>query len=106
MGKAQITITREIVADCDGGSSYLEQECWEARLAAFKNGDFGFCGVRAKAEIRVPYGMDWIVSHMTSPGLWSIETDSGEAYFEEVFQEEKKTLLEMLESLREFEIVE
>lgn len=106
MAKAQVRITREIVADCDGDGSYLEQEGFEERLAAYRNGDFGFVGVRAKAEISVPYGADFIVTHISSPGLWSIENDSGDDYFEEVFKEERAQLIEMLESLRDYALVE
>src|ERR1700678_2213090 len=102
--KAQVTIVREVLDDESPDTSYLEQDDWEDRLAEYRRGDFSFVGVRAKAKIRVPHGKDWILSEMTSPGLWGIESDSGEDYLQEVFEEEKATLLEMLESLHEYEV--
>lgn len=106
MPKAQVIITREIVPDDSPDASYLEQDGWQERLAAYQRGEFGFVGVRAVAQIKIPYGADWIISKVTSPGLWGIEDDSGDAYFSEVFQEERKTLVDMLESLKDFEIVD
>ena len=41
---------------------------------------------------------------MLSPGLWGIESDSGEQYFEEVYREERAILIAMLASLKSFEI--
>jgi hypothetical protein len=106
MPKAQVIITREIVPDDSPDPSYLEQDGWQGRLAAYRQGEFGFVGVRAVAEIKIPHGADWIVSRVSSPGLWGIEDDSGEGYFREVFQEERKTLIDMLESLKDFEIID
>ena len=107
MPKAQVTITREIIPDEHPDASYLEQEDmgFEYRLAAYRRGEFGFVGVRARAEIRTPYGQDWIVAHISSPGLWGIEDDSGEDYFNEVYEEEKQTLLGMLDDIKNFELV-
>jgi len=107
MAKTQVLIRMEIVPDDDCPDiSYLEQEEFRDRLAAYQRGEFGFCGVRAVAEIRVPYGADWILTSIKSPGLWCIEDDSGDAYFRSVFNEEKATLLDMLASMQDFEITE
>jgi hypothetical protein len=97
-----ITIEREIVPDMDHDASYyLEQEGFEDRLEQYRNGDFGFVGVRAVALINTPYGNSTIRTEMRSPGLWSIEDDSGDSYFDEVFADEKAILLDMLSSLRD-----
>lgn len=104
--KAQVKIVREIVTDEDADTSYLEQEDWDERRDQYQRGLFAFCGVRAVAEIRVPYGHDWITTTLKSPGLWSIEDDSDESYLQQVFLEERNTLLDMLKSLHEFEVVE
>lgn len=106
MTKAQVSITREIVPDDDADTSYLEQDEFKDALTAYRDGQFSFVGVRAVAEIRVPYGKDWIVTKLKSPGLWGIEDHSGESYFAEVFEEEKRTLIDMLQSLHELEIVD
>ena len=77
--------------------AYREQD--EARL---RNGDWWFVGIRAKAIIRIPHGANrdcWIVTELASPGLWSIESDSGDAYFEEIYCEERDVLADMLDSL-------
>ena len=39
-----------------------------------------------------------------SPGLWGIESDSGDWYFEQVYQEERDILLATLGSLKTYEI--
>ena len=88
MAAAQITIKRVVLDDdalADDGSPLL--------------------GVIARAEIRVPYGADWILSHMDSPGLWGIEAAHDDSYLDEVYQEERATLLDMLESLKTYEVV-
>lgn len=41
---------------------------------------------------------------MLSPGLWGIESDSGDPYFEEVYHEERAVLIAMLASLKILEI--
>jgi len=105
MTKAQVVITQEVVDDTDPDTSYLEQDDFAERLAEYRNGDFSFVGVRATALIRVPYGADFIETRISSSGLWGIESDSGQDYFDEVFQEERKTLLEMLQAMHDFEVV-
>ena len=115
MRKTQIKISRKKLVDTESDpreylfqdEDYRQED--QARLDAWKNNDWYFVGVRAKAEIRIPNGVNedcWILSSMETPGLWAIESDSDETYFEEVYQEEKATLLEMLESLKDYEIVE
>lgn len=80
-------------------ASWLEQEGFEERLAAYTAGDFYLVGVQARAEIHIPYGDAFIVSYVTSPGLWGIESDSDADYFEDVFREEQLVLRDMLGEL-------
>ena len=80
---------------------YREQD--EARLAAWRNDDWHFIGIRAKATIKIPYGTNpncWITSEVLSPGLWGIESDSGEDYFRQVYQEEREILIDILSGLK------
>lgn len=129
MTKARITITMECAQDDssdrpderdDGfwpsndpdAAGYVFPENYEdqmhlaqERMAAWTRGDWEYIGVRAVAKIEVPNGRDWIVTRIKSPGLWGIESDAGEDYLAEVFEDEKATLLEMLESLKEYEVV-
>ena len=105
MAKPYAVITRQIIDDSDPDPSYLEQKGFEERLQQYRNGDFSFVGVRASAELHTPYGNDWIQSHLTSPGVWGIESDSDESYFDAVFADEKAILLEMLGEMNRLEIV-
>jgi hypothetical protein len=75
----------------------------EGRLAAWRNDDWHFVAIRAKATLKFPCGANpdcWITSKLLSPGLWGIESDSGGAYFQEVYQEERAILIDMLDSLK------
>jgi hypothetical protein len=79
---------------------YRQQD--EARLNAWRKGDWHFVGVRAKAILKIPHGINpdcWITSSLLSPGLWRIESDSGDEYFREVYREERDILAGMLDSL-------
>ena len=62
-------------------------------------GEFEFVGIRAAVELPIPFGKDRILTRIESPGLWGIESDSGEDYLESVFQEESNILADMLAEL-------
>lgn len=79
---------------------YRQQD--EDRLQAWRNDEWRFVGIRAKATIKIPYGINgecWIRSEIFSPGLWGIESDSGEPYLRQVYREERDILVGMLDSL-------
>jgi hypothetical protein len=110
---AQVEI--EMLTTCDPDSDprdylfqdpdYREQD--QARLDAWRNDEWHFIGIRAKATIKIPHGINpdcWITSEVLSPGLWGIESDSGDPYFQEVYREERAILVAMLASLKSFEI--
>jgi hypothetical protein len=82
------------VHDEDGDSSYLEQDEFSDRLAEYRAGNFYFEGVYAVAKLKVPTTQGgWIhTGEVSSPGLWGIESDSDESYFEEIGQEELNEL--------------
>ena len=90
---------RQIVPDDCPDSSYLEQEGFADRLAEYRRGKFDYVGVRAAVELPIPFGKDRILTRIESPGLWGIESDSGEDYLESVFQEESAILADMLAEL-------
>ena len=93
------------IPDDDGDASWLEQsdadmgEGFEAqsreRLAALARGDWGFVGVMARAHIRVA-GVSQVIE---SAGLWGIESDSEESYFDLVAGEQLRELRETLLAL-------
>jgi len=69
--------------------------------------DYIALGVRARVELRIPHGKDYVYTHVTTPGLWGILVPSmNDPYLDEVFEEEKKTLIEMLESIGRIELTE
>jgi hypothetical protein len=79
----------------------------QARLDAWRNDEWHFVGIRAKATIKIPHGSNpdcWITSELLSPGLWGIESHSGDQYFQEVCQDEREILIAMIASLKTFEI--
>jgi len=84
------------------------READEARLAAWRNDEWRFIGIRARVTIKIPYGGNpgcWITAELLSPGLWGIESDSGGAYFQEVYREERALLLGMLASMKTCEVI-
>ena len=90
---------RKLIPDECPDASYLEQEGFEDRLEQYRQGAFEFVGIRAAVELPIPYGKDRILAKIESPGLWGIESDSGEDYFDSVFQEEISILTDMLTEL-------
>lgn len=85
---------------------YAEQEY--KRAMDFENGWLMCYGVKAEIILNIPapYGENhWIIQAINSPGLWGIESDSDDSYFEEVFEQEKRTLIHMLEAMG-IEVVE
>ena len=93
--------TRVEVIDDDPDTSYLGQDGFEDRLASYDNGDFYFIGIQAKTTVSISTGENVILHDVVSPGVWGIESDSGEEYLEEVFQDECATLANMLEGLKQ-----
>ena len=90
---------QQIIPDDCPDTSYLEQEEFEDRRQQYRQGEFDFVGVRAAVELPIPYGKDRIITRIESPGVWGIETDSGEDYLDSVFQEESAILADMLAEL-------
>lgn len=89
-----------VIPDEDGDASYLEQEVFADRLAEYQRGAFAFVGVRVVAKIAIPSGEGGHYSQtIETPGLWSIEDDSGEDYYRETASDEADTLRTMLAEL-------
>jgi hypothetical protein len=116
--KVTVTFAREV---CDDDSpadlSYLEsasnrylgespanraqyEKADGERLAAFHRGDWNMIGLRAKATIwieRPGYRTNYTLE---SPGIWGVESDSGEDYLAELFAEECATLKADIEAMK------
>ena len=73
----------------------------ERAWATIENDEDGSLGVQAHADIVIPTAENShaIVFRLSSPGLWGIDEDSLESYFDEVAQDEYATLRSMLEAL-------
>ena len=79
---------------------FLTPATWKAegfqeRRQQYDNGDFGFIGIQAEAEIVVA----GVCQTITSGGLWGIESDSTPDYLSEIEQEEIEQLQEILHAL-------
>jgi hypothetical protein len=87
-------------------AGYVKPEDYDKQLAsaterynAWKRGDWNFIGVRARAVITLPIGgTSFVTYELVSPGLWGIESDAGD-YLDEIFKEEKATLLDHLRAI-------
>jgi len=93
--KAKLEAIRVVVEhDEDPDTSYLDQDDFDERREAYRNGDFSFVGVRAEAEVAV----DGVTQTLTSGGHWGIESDSKE-YLQEVAEEEYTDLRQILKTI-------
>lgn len=83
--------------DDDADSSYADQEGMEQERAAIDRGDLVAFGVRAAIKLKLRSGNE---VPLVSPGLWGIFAESShDPYMDEVFKEERATVISMLEEL-------
>lgn len=67
-------------------------------MMKIERGDIWFIGVRAQVTIPIPssrFNDSWIMETIDTPGLWGVEGNDGN-YIDEVFEEEKGILIDML----------
>lgn len=70
------------------------------RKRAYENGDWEMCGVRLAADVVIEHaGRTDEVLTLTTPGVWGIESDSGEEYFRETATDDSGMLQDDLEAL-------
>src|SRR5262245_57773741 len=86
---------------------YDEQQALaEARMKGWREGDWHYIGVIARAHITVPIGgSSFTCFTMDSAGLWGIESDAGE-YLKQVFEEKKEELLQNMAKIGAFAAAE
>ncbi len=89
------TIKVVVLPDEDPDTSWMDDPENDDRREAYERGDFAFVGVRAEADVVV----EGVVQHLTSGGLWGVESDSGEEYIEGVGAEEYGDLRKILTSI-------
>ena len=75
--------------------AYAQQD-WE-RMRGLTEGKWGYVGIMAQAEVTLA-GSN-VIQRITSGGLWGIESDSGDAYLEEVAQSELEELRGVLQTI-------
>jgi hypothetical protein len=83
---------------------YREQD--EARLEAWRRNEWWFVGLLAEAQIMVVENGTGSIYEIVSPGLFGIESDSGEDYLNEVYTEECETLCRHIKMMATFTEVE
>lgn len=95
-----IQIVRIVKPDDDPDISYLAQEeGFENRLTAYENGDFDLLHIAAEARCMIVTNGTGILINIRSPGRNGVESDSGEDYLDELYQDEVATLKHMLSAL-------
>jgi hypothetical protein len=89
-GGIETSVKVQVMRDDDADMSYLEQEGFEKRLAAYEAGDFTCYGICVKVIVH-----NWTTGStqtFESSGLWGIESDASSQYFYEVAGEEMAKL--------------
>jgi hypothetical protein len=67
------------------------------RMMAYENGHWNMIGIKAVAEVQTSEnGREWLINHISSGGLWGIESDSDEEYKKEIEQEQLAELTDAL----------
>jgi hypothetical protein len=72
----------------------------EERLAEWRRGNWHFIGIRAVAHISIIRDGHGTMCQLESPGVWAIESDSGEDFLKEVFEDECNVLKDMIGALQ------
>jgi hypothetical protein len=80
-------------------TSWLDDDSGRERLVAFREGTWHLMGIQASANVLIPLGGHFVTQTVTSPGLFGIESDSDEDYFDQVFAEECASLAAMLSAI-------
>lgn len=70
------------------------------RIMEFENGNVYVFGIKAVAELRTSdNGKEWLINHISSGGLWGIESDSDEKYVCEIEDDQITELRSVLKQL-------
>lgn len=115
--KVTVTFTMQEAHDQDADASDLMDTAWKydgctaeetatyiaqdkERLKAYRNDEWHYIGIRAVATIwieRPGYRTNYTLE---SPGLWGIESDSGNAQLDSVYADECATLRADIEAMK------
>lgn len=88
------TTTINHVIDYEPDTSYMDQDGFEERKEQYHNDVFSLMGIKVETEIltSLDNGKNWLINHISSGGLWGIESDSGVEYLKSVALEEMSEL--------------
>ncbi len=81
--------------DPDADASYLEEEGSERRLGQYERGYFWLIGIWAEADVVI----NGTIETIRSGGLWGIESDSDQAYLNDIIKEELDDLRSLLSEI-------
>lgn len=87
------------VGPCSEEAFAAYQEKAQARMDAWKRGDWNYVGVRAEARCVIVKNGTGIYVNLESPGVWGIESDAG-GYLQEVYLQELATLKGMIAAMK------
>ena len=76
---------------------YADQDY--ARAESYNAGDWWMIRVAATVTILIPVGDVQVIHTVTTPGLYGVESDSGDDYIASVYADECDVLVAMLEGL-------
>lgn len=105
--EAQIGEIRKIVEyDDNPDISFLDQDGFEEEKQRYYNGHFTFVYCKATVTVYIPVNNDsFIMQEISSPGLYGIRVETlDDPYLNEIFDDEKETLLYMLKSLKNLNV--
>jgi hypothetical protein len=84
----------------DGTSSPNGFAADDGRRESWERDEWNYIGIAANTNVFVPIGGEsFFCFVLTSPGCFGIESDSGQEYLDEVYEEEKANLLGILKTL-------
>jgi hypothetical protein len=79
--------------ELSGDPEYRRED--EERIEAWRRDEWWYVGVYVEVDLVVA----GTIQTIRTPGLWGIESDSDDAYFKEVTEQEYEELLGILETL-------
>ncbi len=103
LNKVKVTskVIVKLIPDLDPSLSYLDQEGFEDRKAAFMKDEFIFVGVKVFVEFSSSLGSS---KTYESAGLWGIESDSKDEYILDIAYSELADLKFEYPELQDLEL--
>ena len=98
-------VTFERLLPFDDNTTPSDFDCYsEEQVKAWRNAEWHFIGVIARAHIEVVRNGHGTIYTIDSPGIWGVESDSGD-HLDELYREQREELLADLIEMAKFEVV-